>query len=399
VWSRCIGVLCYLDGGHFWAVSLRSYLEGQFLLHASLSLTLLSFAHAYSRGCRRFSDIATDHALNTIDATKLHKSWGHDSHSKSERQRRVQEEKTERKNRAQKAAEKRGEAWVEDEENDVDLFSDPGSTSAMNKRKKKELTDKYKAGQYGLATNQKVDAHDNWHAKVKQISDPYNVNANNQEVARGRRTSCALGLNMKEKSNSLVYNTNIQRRKDQARQRLVKKLMKFGSIDQAFEEMDEDGSGDIDFKEFTVSELCLFRSLSIANLYMYHVRVARVISDPSLCMADSRDECVPMGVIACVYQWVLSSCVPMGVTIMRTNGCYHHAYQWVLSSCVFSPFHIPYVSVGVISVAWASFIKVRTQTSCKSWMRMAMGALRWPSCNLSCSARKRLWCPPPQKHS
>jgi hypothetical protein len=62
----------------------------------------------------------------------------------------------------------------------------------------------------------------------QNIPDPYNI-LTNKQAFMGRRTSCAFGLDVKEKTNGMVYNYNIQRRKDQARQRLVKKLLGMGT--------------------------------------------------------------------------------------------------------------------------------------------------------------------------
>jgi hypothetical protein len=66
---------------------------------------------------------------------------------------------------------KKGEYFEEEEEDLADLFVDSGSAKQINRRKARELTTKYTAGQYGLTTNQTVDAHSNWHNKVK-VSGP-----------------------------------------------------------------------------------------------------------------------------------------------------------------------------------------------------------------------------------
>jgi hypothetical protein len=57
------------------------------------------------------------------------------------------------------------------------------------------------------------------------------------------------------KDRSALHQHAVQqrRRKTQARQRLVKRLKKEGSIKDVFSEMDADNSGDVSFREFTVS--------------------------------------------------------------------------------------------------------------------------------------------------
>jgi hypothetical protein len=193
---------------------------------------------------RRFSDVATDEELHGIHAKNLHKSWGKDKFSREERQLREKEVKAARASRAARARN------VEDEEEiiDDDIFEDAGSA----KKLRKKIAMRHKAGEHGIDRhNQKIDAHDQWHERAKKHADPYSITATKKPIASGRRTSYCFGKAVKDEVTYKIYNGNIRKKKDQARQRLADHLLESGTIDEAFKQMDLDESGFIDIKEFT----------------------------------------------------------------------------------------------------------------------------------------------------
>jgi Ca2+-binding EF-hand superfamily protein len=184
----------------------------------------------------------------------LHKSWGKDTFGKEEREKQREEAEAARK------ARRRKKGNVEDEEEEIDegLFEDAGSKSRMEKQARL----RHKAGQHCIQRhNQKIDAHDHWHERAKQHADPYSIQATKQPISQGRRTSYCFGKDVKDEMTLKVYSGNIRKRKDQARQRLVHSLLSSGTIDDAFDQMDTDDSGRIDFKEFT--KWCDSRGLSV----------------------------------------------------------------------------------------------------------------------------------------